>query len=172
MKNKQIPKKNYIILSIIVIITIVLTLLARNTYLEYKKANEKNSVMANFLVVLNEEEFKNYALENQNAIIYFSDSKDETKNNFEEELKKLISQAGIENQMLFLNYTKMDNKKINNFKNKYFDEGQKEKNIGQFTNIFIMENGKITTVLYDEKKEINIDDVIDLFTSKGIIAQA
>lgn len=172
MKNKQIPKKNYIILSIIVIITVILTFLARNTYLEIKKANEKNSVMANFLVVLNEKELDNYILENQNAIIYFSDSKDEKNNEIEEKIKKLISEVGIENQMIFLDYKKMNEQSIKKFKNKYFDENIKDKNIGQYTNIFIMENGKITTILYDEKTTLTIDDVTNLLKSKGIMAQA
>lgn len=172
MKKKQIPKKNYIILSVIVIITIILTFICRNAYIEYKKANEKNSVMANYLVVVNDEEFNNYVLENQNAIIYFSNSKDEEKNEFEEKLKKIISQLGIENQMVFLNNKNMNEKSFSKIKNKYFDESLKNENIGIFTNIFIMENGKITTVLYKEKKQINIDDVIELLTNKGIMAQA
>lgn len=170
MKKKQIPKKNYIILTVIVIVTIALTFFCRNWYIDYKNSTTKISVMANFLVVLNEEELENYLLENQNTIIYYADSKNDENNEFEEELKKLVSKIGIENQMAFLDYKKISQKDLKKFKEKYLSEDIKD--FGQYTNIFIIENGKIIKILYEEKTEIKIDDVKELFMSRGIMAQA
>ena len=57
-------------------------------------------------------------------------------------------------------------------KNNYFAENIKNIPFEKYTNLLIMENGKISSVLYTKKTDININDVKELFYNRGVIGQA
>lgn len=172
MKKREVPKKNYIILSIIIIITLFLTFLLRNNYIANMNASRGRTLMSKSLVVLNKEEFENYVLENTNSIIYVASSMDDSINDFELEFKDLIKKIGIENQIVYLDLEKVSVKELNELKNKYFSENLKDFIFSKYTNLLIMENGKVVSVLYNEKQEIKIEDVKSLLSSRGMIGQA
>lgn len=172
MKKREVPKKNYIILSIIIIITLFLTFLLRNNYIVNMNASCGRTLMSKSLVVLNKEEFENYVLENTNSIIYVASSVDDSINDFELEFKDLIKKIGIENQIVYLDLEKISVKELNELKDKYFLDNLKVFNFSKYTNLLIMENGKVVSVLYNEKQEIKIEDVKALLSSRGMIGQA
>lgn len=171
-ENRIIPKRNYIIFLVLVIFTVALTLLFSNWYKNLQELNKKNTIMSEFLVGVNEEEFENYIVENNNVIIYLASSKDESLNNFESELKKLIIEYGLETQMIFLDLENIKEEFLIELKNEYFIDNIKNINVGNYTNIMIMENGKITSVLYNKETLVNISDVEELFYARGVVGQA
>ncbi len=171
-EEKTIPSKNYVIFIIMVIFTIALTFLLSNWYTENKKLSKGNTIMSEFLVKMNEQEFKNYTLENPNAIIYLANSKDESLNEFEEEFKKLIVESGIESQIIFLDLQTIDDNFFNELKDTYFSNNIKNIEIENYTNILIMEDRKITAVLYNKSTPININDVKNMFYDRGVLGQA
>lgn len=176
MKTKntstKIPRRNYIIYGLIVIFTVVLTLLFRNWYNINQDLKKKNTIMSEFLVSVNEEEFANYIVENNNVIIYLASSKDENLESFESEFKNLLIKHNIKEQLVFIDLNQIDNSFFNNLKNDYFIDSLNNIELEKFPNILIMENGKINAILYNKATEINIDDVNEFFYSRGVIAQA
>lgn len=170
--DKQIPRRNYIIFFILVIFTIVLTLVFRNWYNLNQDFNKKRTIMSEFLVSVNEEEFANYTMENNNVIIYLASSKDESLESFEIELKKMLIEHNLQEQIVFIDLNQVDNEFFKNLTDNYFSENLKNVKLSKFPNILIMENGIINAILYNKKTTMNIDDVNKFFYDRGVIAQA
>ena len=88
-KEKEIPLKNYILLSIVLILTIVVVIyffLWKNTY---EKSKLQTPILDDYLLVINYNELNNYLVENKDAIIYVSDLTEELKeNNIVKEINK------------------------------------------------------------------------------------
>lgn len=170
--STKIPRRNYIIYGLIVVFTIVLTLLLRNWYNINQDLKKKSTIMSEFLASVNEEEFSNYIVENNNVIIYLASSKDDTLETFENEFKTLLIKYNIKEQVIFIDLNQIDTNFFNNLKTNYFADSLNNIELEKFPNILIMENGKINAVLYNKSTNINIDDVNDFFYNRGVIAQA
>lgn len=170
--NNTIPKKNYLIFSFLVVFVVIITLLFSNWYKIRQNLIKENSIMSEFLVSVNEEEFENYTIENNNVIIYLASSKDETINEFETKFKEIIIDYSLQSQMIFIDLNEINDKFFDNLKNNYFSEQLKNVEIGKFDNLLIMENGKVNAILYNKITNINIDDVKEFFYNRGVIGQA
>lgn len=170
--SKEIPRRNYIIYALLVVFTVILTLLLRNLYNISQDLKKKNTVMSEFLVSVNEEEFANYVVENNNVIIYLASSRDDTLENFENEFKELLIEYNISEQIIFIDLNEINDSFFKNLKNSYFIDSLSNVELEKFPNILIMENGKINAVLYHEKTDINIEDVTTFFYNRGVLAQA
>lgn len=170
--SKEIPRRNYIIYALLVVFTVVLTLLLRNWYNISQDLKKKNTIMSEFLVSVNEEEFANYVVENNNVIIYLASSKDDTLENFENEFKELLIEYNISEQIIFIDLNQINDSFFQNLKNNYFIDSLNNVELEKFPNILIMENGKINAVLYHKKTDINIEDVNTFFYNRGVLAQA
>lgn len=146
--KRVVPVKNYIILIIVVIASILLTFFLTNVYKDRLNDNVSRTVMYDFLSQVNNDELGNYLLENPNTIIYYASSSDVSLNEFEEKFKELIIKYDLIN-----NIVQFD---IQNEKNRY-------------NNITIYSEGVEKDTLYSEKTEINILDVEKFLKDKGII---
>ena len=90
-KEKEIPLKNYILLSIVLILTIVVVIyffLWKNTY---EKSKLQTPILDDYLLVINYNELNNYLVENKDAIIYVSKLNDESIRLFENKFKNIIN---------------------------------------------------------------------------------
>lgn len=170
-ENRIIPKRNYVIFLVLVIFTVALTFLFSHWYNKVQDLNKKDTIMSEFLVRVNEKEFENYIVENNNVMIYLASSKDEALNEFETELKDLIIEYGLETQMIFIDLENIEDEFLIDLKNEYFVDNIKNVNIGNYTNILIMENGKITSVLYNKETLVDISDVEEFFYARGVVGQ-
>ncbi len=171
-KNVSIPRRNYIIFFIMVIFTITLTLILRNWYNLNKNLNQKNTIMSKFLVSVNEEEFSNYIMENNNVLIYLASSKNDSLEDFELEFKNMLIKYNLQEQIIFIDLSQVDNAFFSKLTENYFSNNLKNIELSNFDNILIMENGKINAILYTKPTKMNIDDVDKFFYDRGVIAQA
>ena len=71
-KKKEIPTKNYIILIILSLVTLILTFNLAGIYQERMEHNNQSNNIMKFLSEIKEEELKNYVLDNHDTIIYIS----------------------------------------------------------------------------------------------------
>ena len=104
-KEKQIPLKNYILLSIVLILTIVVVIyffLWKNTY---EKSKLQTPILDDYLLVINYNELNNYLVENKDAIIYVSKLNDESIRLFENKFKNIINKNNLNNKILYLDLT-------------------------------------------------------------------
>ena len=169
---KKKPLKNYIIYFTLIIITILFTILLSNKYKNLKNLEKENSVMKQFLTSLNEKEFENYIAENNNAIIYMASGTDETIKDFEEKFKEMLIDYDLQSQIIYIDLDNIDQSFLLNLQNNYFKESLGNISLYKYPNILILENGKISAVLYSSEKIINLIDVEEFFYNRGVIAQA
>ena len=151
---KKIPQKNYIILSLVFIITIALTFYAKSWYNTSKQYYAQNSVMTKAVREIKSEEIANYTLENQKFILYTSSGHNTDLKNFENEFKSLIQKLDLQDDVLYLN---IDNTSQENVSDLLKSLTTNEKIKNQITStitsdIYLFNNSKVVAVLKNANK--------------------
>lgn len=157
-KERKIPLKNYIILALVLILSIVIVI-----YLfKWIGSKEMNSaIINNNLRSINYNELDSYLVENNDCIIYISSSSDKESRKFESKFISLIDKYSLNNKLLYLNLDIEDNNKKNIKKlvNKSID----------FPLIIVFKNKEIVSVYDIKNNNYNINKVIDYLKEEGII---
>ena len=96
-KEKEIPFKNYIILAVILIFTILLVVYLFNWQSIYQKNKLQEPILDKYLMVINYNELDDYLVENKEAIVYVSVLNDEKIRMFENKFKNLIIKNDLNN---------------------------------------------------------------------------
>ena len=140
-KEKEIPLKNYILLSIVLILTIVVVIyffLWKNTY---EKSKLQTPILDDYLLVINYNELNNYLVENKDAIIYVSKLNDESIRLFENKFKNIINKNNLNNKILYLDLTEelKENNIVKEINKKYGKE------MTEVPTIVIIKDGKISS---------------------------
>ena len=112
---KEIPLKNYVYLSIILIASIFMIFYLYRWYETYRESKLNVSIMTDYLTVINYNELEDYIIENKNAVIYVSVLGNEDINKFENSFKNTIVDNNLKKSMLYLDVTNED---INTVKEK------------------------------------------------------
>lgn len=113
---KKIPKKNYIILAVLISVTVLLTLVLSNIYLN------KEKLVSNFYNDINEikpNDFDEYFLEHTDLIIYISDKYDLSNETFEKKFEKKLENLNLKNIVVFMDKNEIDKKFLNKLKDEY-----------------------------------------------------
>lgn len=104
MAKKEIPLKNYIYLVLIVFLTLGILYYLYLWSIEYRKEVKNESIISNYLQVINYNEIKNYIVENDNVCLYIS-SKNVNLKEFEKDLKNMIEKYDLKRKILYLDIT-------------------------------------------------------------------
>ena len=104
-KKKEIPSKNYIYLSLILLGSILFLIYLYNWYETYNENKLNISIMNKYLTVINYNELDDYIIENKDAIIYVSVLGNKSINKFEEKFKNSIIDNNLKNDILYLDLT-------------------------------------------------------------------
>ncbi len=147
---KKIPSKNYIILIILLVVTILLTLGLSNMH------NLQNKTISEFYKYSNKikpDDFDIYTLENPDSIIYISDKYDLSYNEFEESLKAKIDELNLHDRLVYIDKNEIQEKFINKLHKKYGIDIK-------------IENTPVVMIIIDNKnlKNIYIDSDTDVDT--------
>lgn len=119
MKNKVIPVRNYIIATIISIVTIMILVLSVSYYNKQKEyQNESNAIMG-FLSEIKTEELENFIIDNRDAMIYISNS-DISNNKVQNKVKKIINKNDYSKEIVYLNLKDLKDEFYADFATKYF----------------------------------------------------
>ncbi len=149
--NKQI--KNYLILIVILVITIVAVFYARNYYLQTKEYYSDNSVMLDVVREIHEDEINNYTLENPKFILYTASEQNENIKSFENSLKNFIATEQLNNDIIYLNLDETNKNKLKNTLKKIASSKLKNKiTIDSAVSIYIVDNGQIIKVINNAQK--------------------
>lgn len=164
--EKKIPARNYLILLILSIITIVLVFYLATWYKTSQEYYKNNSILSNYLSEIHTEEISSYLLDTPEVVIYAASSKDETIKPFEKEFKKLLEEHEIKNNVLYLNTSKEENAKfveeIKKWSNKKITELP-------LPNLIYFKDGKIKAVMYKGEKVITKRDANNFLIKNGMI---
>lgn len=132
-KEKEIPFKNYIILAVILIFTILLVVYLFNWQSIYQKNKLQEPILDKYLMVINYNELDDYLVENKEAIVYVSVLNDEKIRMFENKFKNIIIKNDLNNKILYLNLTN-ESVEINK---KYLS------NLSEVPTLIIFDEGKV-----------------------------
>ena len=151
-KEKEIPLKNYILLSIVLILTIVVVIyffLWKNTY---EKSKLQTPILDDYLLVINYNVLNNNLVENKDAIIYVSKLNDESIRLFENKFKNIINKNNLNNKILYLDLTEelKENNIVKEINKKYGKE------MTEVPTIVIIKDGKISSSYNIKENKYNI----------------
>ena len=146
-KKKDIPKKNYFILGIILIISCILVYYINAWYSLYQYEKRGNSPITTYMEIINYNEVENYIAENSDAIIYVSKSNNLKIRKFEEDNEKLFKKLELNYNILY-----MDAKDVNkDLKIKY--------NVNEYPTILFFKNKRLVNKYVLELDNINYNDI-------------
>ena len=146
-KKKDIPKKNYFILGIILIISCILVYYINAWYSLYQYEKRGNSPITTYMEIINYNEVENYIAENSDAIIYVSKSNNLKIRKFEEDNEKLFKKLELNYNILY-----MDAKDVNkDLKIKY--------NVNEYPTILFYKNKRLVNKYVLELDNINYNDI-------------
>lgn len=147
--KKEVPLKNYIILGIVFLVTIVAVFYVRDWYNTTKAYYAQNSVMTKTVREIKSEEISNYVLENQRFILYVSSGQNSEIKGFEDDFMKLIQKLDLSDDVLYMNLDDVDEDSFYNLLKDDFASNSKIKNqlIYSSASLYLFNDGKITNVL-------------------------
>lgn len=157
---REIPKKNYFILFIDIVLSLMIALYFRKWYKAYEDGYLSKSIMGNYLFEINYKELDDYLVENQSAIIYVSKVGNEKIRNFEKKFINAINQNDLKNKILYLD--------LSNYKgdtnNKYTIN---DKDITLVPNISVFKNGKLDDIYVIDVDGYSMEKIISYLILKG-----
>ena len=150
-KLRDVPPRNYLYLSLILLGSLLLLSYTYSWYKTYNEGKINVSIMNEYLTVINYNELNNYIIENKDAIIYVSVLGNEEINRFEKKFKNIISDNNLKNNILYLDLTNENKEKVT--KSLQIEE--------KFPYLVVYTNGQITDTYsiaksnFSNKKTLN-----------------
>lgn len=151
MKKKE--KKDYFVLAVLLVMTVILTFSLANIYKNKEKYSTNLYETANKITA---NEFDEFMMENSDAIIYISDKFDLRNEKFEIDFNKKLEKENLSHLLVYLDKKDVSKKVEKNFKNKY----NITLNLKKIPIIIFKTDGKIEKVINIEKM-YDIDSMID-----------
>ena len=102
---REIPVKNYVILGVVIVITMLFLYYFYMWVDVYKESKINIPILDRYMMVINYNELDNYLVENPNAIVYVSVLEDENIRSFEKKVKNKYKNNEIEKDILYMNIT-------------------------------------------------------------------
>ena len=156
---RKVPTKNYIILGVVIVITMLLLYYFCMWVDVYKESKINIPIMDKYMSVINYNELDNYIVENPNTMVYVSILEDENIREFEKKLKSKYKSNVIDNDILYMNITMelKDSNLSKEIKNKY--------SLGSFNGdnvpyVLVFNNGVLNSVYNIKDNDYDIDKFI------------
>ena len=154
--------KNYLILAAIFLAGIGLTFYLCNLYKVYDEYQKQTPVIRDTLSEITADELEHYILENPTIVIYMCTSSDMVCRNYENGFKKIIKSKELQDEIVYLNLSDLDQQKfIEDFNNKY---NFKVKLTTLYPSLVVFEDGKIASILQG-----NVDEELTVVKTKQFI---
>lgn len=167
--KREIPVKNYVILILVFLVTIVAVFYVRDWYNTTKNYYAQNSVMTKVVREIKSEEISNYILENQRFILYVSSGHDSGIKNFEDDFKNLIQSLDITDDVLYMNLDGVNSESFYDLlKNNYVRNSKIENQIvDSNSSLYLFTDGKVSGVL-NNVSDYSIKRLENIIKSWGV----
>ena len=110
---REIPKKNYEILAVLLAVTVLLTLFLSNLYLNKERLTSKFYEYSNKITP---ESFDEFMTENEDIIIYIGDKYDLTLELVEKEFQNKIDELNLKHNLIYIDKSYVDKEFIKKLK--------------------------------------------------------
>lgn len=144
--------KNYLILIVIFLIGMGLTLYLCKWYRVYDDYQKETPVIRGILLQeIKDDELEHFLVENSESVIYMCTASDPLCRNFEKDLKKLVEKENLNESIVYLNLSNIDQDKfVETFNNKY---PYKVKLTTSYPAVVMFDDGKVVNMLQGKKDE-------------------
>ncbi len=150
-KKNKAKVKNYLLLILLFGAFITITLYLCNLYNVYDEYQKETPVIRGTLLEITNEELGHYLIENPTAVIYMCTSSDMVCRNYEKDLKKLVKQKNLQDKMVYLNLSNINQEEfVKNFNSTYKSKKGLTTN---YPAIIFIEDGEIESILQGTEKE-------------------
>ena len=164
---RKIPQKNYVILFVILLLSVILAFYLKNWYeMRSSVIGDKNLLVEN-LPELKLEEIDTFIQENPNIIIYVASSNDEQNKEFEKKLYDYIVKRDRIFEFVYLNKDLINESQIIELQRKYAIDEIKDVNMTNIPNFYVIQDGKIID-FYNKQGQISYDDAVTFLKEVGI----
>lgn len=160
---KKVPLKNYVILGILLIFSVIIVLIINNWLSSMNEQEKEKSIVAEIIHEIKTDDIDDYMLENPDFIIYMASKDNCTNISFEKKFKNFLIDNDLEKETVFINLDEIDTKTYSQFIQKYYGGS----NMPVFTNsIIIVEEQKVRDILNSEK--FKIEEVKKFLKDNGV----
>ena len=155
---RKVPFKNYIILGIVLLVSMLILYYFYMWVDAYNESKLNKPIMDKYMEVINYNELDNYLIENPNTIIYVSVLENKEVRDFEKKFKKLFINNEIDHKILYLDIT-------NEINDKSVKEMLKERysinsvSILNVPNIIVFDDGNLKTIYSISEDNYDIDRI-------------
>ena len=147
---RTIPTKNYIILGVVILVSILLLYYLYLWFDNYNETKLNMPILDKYMEVINYNELSDYLVENPDAIIYVSVLENSNIREFEKKMKSAFKKHEIEKDMLYMNITD-DIKSVDKEKYSIGDVS-----ILDVPLIMVFDNGKLNSIYSISKNDYDI----------------
>lgn len=159
-KGKEIPVKNYVILGIIIIITLLATIYLCAWFRSYNDSKINEPVITSTLREVEYNNLDTVLLERDFLIMYMCTTDEDVCRNFEKKFSSYIKDNNLTEEIVYLNlgYSSDENNLLEKVYNNYKCDNLVKK-IYEYPTLVIFNQGEIVDVLSSSDKGITIDEV-------------
>ena len=160
---RNVPLKNYIIFTIICIITLLCVFYAHSFYKNYTINRLDTPYIKDKVNVINYSELDTYIIENPNKFIYIGTNNNEFCYNFEIELYKTFKKYNLIDDLTFLDLS--DNyslETLNNISTKYYSESLNTK-LNNIPALLVVQEGQIKDlIIHSDDNPLSSDKIVQI----------
>ena len=153
--KKQVPFKNYIIVAVMFVLTVVLVLGLRSCYRNYLDYSLTIPVINGKIQEIDINEFNDYVLEHDNLFVYIGTSDNQNCRNIEKDLVNLLDSRNIKNETIYLNMTNKSKNAIKSTLSKYGFNASRV----NYPIFLIINDKKIINSTFPEDRSLHIYDI-------------
>ncbi len=139
------PVKNYLILAVIIIASVLLVWYLCQWYYAYQEYQRTIPVIRGTIPEITDAELDHYLLENEERLLYLCTASNEVCRTFEVELKKVIQKEKLEEKMTYVNLSDVTN--MEEFYREFQENHPSSEKLETVPAIIYVENGTVQNIL-------------------------
>jgi len=170
MKKREISKKNYLILLVVIAAVVGLCFYLTSWYKTIEEYYKTNSVISEVLPEIETETFSSFLLDNPDIVVYISSSSDSDVKTFERQFKKMIVEYSLNSNIIYFDIDKeANNNGLEILVNNYMSKSLKKVTNISVPNLIRFKNGEIVDILYIKEATITKNDAIKFLERNEVL---
>lgn len=157
---KEVKTKNYVVLLLIIISTIIISLYLFSWYKQYDNNKLNNPVITDTLMEVKYDNLSNILQERDFLVVYMCTTSEKTCRSFESKFKKYITSNNLNDDIVYLNlgFKSDENDYSTKIYNKY-KSSDLVKKVNKYPTLLVFKSGKIIDILSSDDKVLTINEI-------------
>ena len=157
---KEVKTKNYFVLLLIIISTIIISLYLFSWYRQYDNNKINKPVITDILMEVKYNNLSNILQERDFLVVYMCTTSEKKCRSFESKFKDYITTNNLNDDIVYLNlgFKNDENDYCNKIYNKY-KSNDLVKKVNKYPTLLIFKNGKIIDMLSSDDSKLTINEI-------------